>query len=533
MPRALSIEELRDLLADPTIYPHDPDHIEIEQTHISVVAVVPPRVYKFKKPLDLGFLDFSTLEKRRHYCQEEVRLNRRMCPEIYDGVVPLVETDGGYHVDPSEVSGEPVDYAVKMKYIDTSTTLEARVHRGDVSPMDVDRVARELCAFYQETTATPETAEAGWVETLRVNIDENFEQTAEHVGRIFSRPGYDALRYYFDRVLDQRASLFHRRRAGGFVIEGHGDLRLDHAHLTEDRVCIVDCIEFNERFRYLDVANDVAFLAMDLDVAGRPDLAERFVDQVVDGLGDPEMRDLLPFYKCYRAHVRTKVEAIRAGEEEVPAPDRSHSQALAHRHSEWALRYAVADGKPLVVVVMGRAATGKSTQAEALAEALGWTHVASDRVRKRRAGVPLVGRAEVETRERLYTSEMSDTTYRTLQTRAVERGQEQKGTVLDATYSNPHRRAQLRSTLRAAGLPYVFVELTASDETLRDRLAGRSDAADTASDARVDDFDLLNERYQAPDALEDARHVRVHTERTAEDTTLAILKALVRLNKTP
>lgn len=533
MTRALSVVELRDLLGDPTIYPHDPDHIEIEQTHISVVAVVAPWVYKFKKPLDLGFLDFSTLEKRRHYCQEEVRLNRRMCPEIYDGVVPLVKTDGGYRVDPSEAFGQPVDYAVKMKYIDTAKTLEARVHRGDVSPVHVDRVARQLCAFYRETTATPETAEAGWIETLRVNIDENFDQTRGYVGRIFSQPCYDALRYYFDRVLDQRASLFHRRRAGGFVIEGHGDLRLDHAHLTEDRVCIVDCIEFNERFRYLDIANDVAFLAMDLDVAGRSDLAERFVDQVVDGLGDQEMRALLPFYKCYRAHVRTKVEAIRAGEEEVPAPDRSHSEALAHRHSQWALRYAVADGKPLVVVVMGRPATGKSTQAKVLAEALGWAHVASDRVRKRKAGVPVIGRADTSTRERLYTSEMTEATYRTLQLRAVERGQDYKGTVLDATYSSPGRRAQLRSTLRAAGLPYVFVELTASDAALRERLADRTDDADTASDARLDDFDLLNERYQAPDALEDARHIRVDTERTSEDTTLAILKALVRLNETP
>jgi len=527
---SLPVAELRDALADPSVYPHSPEIVEIEQTHISVVAVVPPRVYKFKKPVDLGFLDFSTLERRRHYCHEEVRLNARLCAEIYEGVVPLVRTEDGLRVDPPDGRGEVVDYAVKMTYVDPAKTLEGRIEQGKATTVHIDRIARRLCTFYRETEATPETAEAGWIEKLRVNVDENFEQTEAYVGSVFSRPAFEALRFFFNREFDRRAALFHRRRAGGYVIEGHGDLRLDHAHLTEERVCILDCIEFNERFRRLDVANDVAFLAMDLDVAGRSDLAGRFVDQMADGLDDPDLRALMPFYKAYRSHVRAKVEAIRAAEGEVAAADREDSRRLARRHAQWALRYAVSGGRPLVVVVMGRPATGKSTQAAAVAEALGWAHVASDRTRKRLAGVPRDERADAATRKQLYTDAMTKKTYAALRDRAVERGREGEGTVLDATYSDPAERDRLRTVLRAAGVPHVFVELTAPDEQLRKRLAARTDDAPTGSDARLDDFDVLAERYRAPDALEDPRHVRVDATRPPEDTTRALLEALIRLH---
>ncbi len=533
MPSSLTVTQLRDELEKPAVYPHHPETVHIEQTHISIVAVVPPWVYKFKKPVDLGFLDFSTLEKRRHYCHEEVRLNARLCPDIYERVVPLVRTDGGFQVDPPEETGVVVDYAVKMKHIDTAKTLHGRIEAGEVATIHVDRTAHRLCAFYRETAATPETAEAGWTKNLRVNIDENFDQTEEYVGSIFSRPAFTALRNFFHRVLDQHASLFHRRRAGGFVIEGHGDLRLDHVHVSGDRVCILDCIEFDERFRHLDVANDVAFLAMDLDIAGRSDLSRRFVDQMADGLDDPELRLLQPFYKAYRAHVRAKVEAIRAAEGEVPEAHRKESRVLARRHAQWALRYAASGGEPLVIVVMGRPGTGKSTQAAAVADALGWAQIASDPTRKRLAGVPLDQRADAETRERLYTDAMSEKTYAALCEQAVERGRDGAGTVLDATYGSPDHRERLRSALRAANLPHAFVELMASDEALRERLADRSDGAPTASDARLEDFDELTSRHRAPDALEDPRHVRVSAELPPEETTRELLKSLIRLHDQP
>jgi hypothetical protein len=532
MPAVHSIEALRDALSSPDAYPHDPDRLTLEQTHISLVAIVPPRVYKVKKPVDLGFLDFSTLADRKHYCEAEVRLNRRLCEGTYVGVVPVVETPNGLRVDPEQVGerDEVVEYAVKMNYLDPDHFLDRTVKRGTATTADVDRVARTLCTFYESRSSTPAVAEAGWIENLRVSTEENFQQTAEQVGSALTRPAYEALRYYTDRFFDHHAALFHRRRAGGHIVDGHGDLRLEHVHLTDERVCIYDCIEFNERFRHLDVANDVAFLAMDLDYCGRPDLARRLVRRVATTLDDPELSTLIDFYKCYRAYVRGKVEGMRAGEAEVPPAERGQSRVRAHRFYQWALRYAVAGSEPLVIVVFGRSGTGKSTQATALARSLGWPHVASDRVRKTFAGVPLRRRTREATRKSLYSEMMSDVTYETLRERALDHARQRQGTILDATYSDPARRASLRSALRDAGVSYVFVELTAPDDVLRRRLSTRTEESATASDARAEDFGLLDARYQAPSALEDPRHVRIDTQDDPQDTTLAVLKALIRLN---
>jgi aminoglycoside phosphotransferase family enzyme/predicted kinase len=529
MPAAPSVESLRDALQDPTVYPHAPSDVHLEQTHISLVAITPPWVYKVKKPVELGFLDFSTLQQRKHYCEEEVQLNSRLCADTYEGVVPIVDTTDGLRVDPENEEGEVVDYAVKMRYLDPDHFLDAAVDRGETTPSDINRVAETLCAFYKDRTSRPEVAEAGWIDRLRVSTDENFEQTGEHVGTFLSRPTYEALQYYVDRFYDQNASLLHRRRAGGLIVDGHGDLRLEHVHLTDEHSCIYDCIEFNERLRHLDVANDVAFLAMDLDVHGRPDLGQRLVDQIAETLGDPELNQLISFYKCYRAYVRGKVEGMRAAEDEVPPPERTQSQARAHRYYQWALRYAVAGSPSMVVVVFGRAGTGKSTQSAALARATGWAHLSSDRIRKTHAGVPLHERTAPNRRDVLYSNEMTERTYHTLRKRAVERGRARKGTVLDATYSDPERRDALRTALRAAGIPYAFVELTASDEILRERLSARTADSAQASDARAEDFEMLNERYQPPSALEDPFHVRVDTESSPSDTTLSLLKTLIRL----
>lgn len=530
MPPSSSIEALREALSTPAAYPHEPAQIEFKQTHISLVALVPPWVYKIKKPVSLTFLDFSTLARRRHFCEAEVRLNRRLAPDTYEGVVPIIETDEGLRVegDPDSGRGTVVEVAVKMRYLEPAQFLDARLARGAASAADIDRVVRTLCEFYRSRPSTPEVAEAGRIRRLRAVTEENFAEAEGHVGSLLSRPAHEALQFYADRFYDQYAGLLHRRRAGGFIVEGHGDLRLEHVHRTDERVAIVDCTEFNEAFRHLDVANDVAFLAMDLDVHGHPDLSRRFVKRMAKGLGDSDLHHLIDFYKSQRAQVRGKVGGLRAAEAEVPPRERGRSRAQARRHYQWALRYAVAGSAPFVVVIMGRPGTGKSTQAQAVAQALGWPHLASDRIRKAHAGVPLHGRADTATRERLYTDALTEAVYGTLQARALQRARRHRGTVLDATFSRFAQRDQLRSALRAADVPYVFVELTAEDDTLKRRLRRRSSETATASDARARDFKMLAERYEAPDALEDPRHVQIGTTGAPADTTLEILKTLIR-----
>ena len=519
--------ELCEVLRDEGVYPYSPERIEIKQTHISVVALAPPYVYKFKKPVDFGFLDFTDLEKRRKACEAEVKLNRRLCSGVYEGVVTLhrrAEGDG-YQL---EDGGDVVDVAVKMRMLSPDGFLHRDAEDGTLSADAIDRVADRLVDFYDERPSDPAIAEAGWIDNLRVNTDENFRQTEEHVGSMLTRPAYEALRDFTNRFYDAHAALLNRRRAGGHVINGHGDLRLEHVHVTGDAVCIYDCIEFNDRFRHLDVANDVAFLAMDLDHHGYTQLARRLVQRIADGLGDEELAEVVDFYKVYRAYVRGKVEGMTAADDEVPAAERSQSRARARRHYQWAMRYAVAGSEPLVVVVMGRTGTGKSTQASAVAEALGWPRVSSDRVRKTRAGVPLHVRPEPAVRERLYAPETSDAVYRTLAERAVESARRGIGTVLDATYSSADRRNALRDRLQEANVPYAFIELEADTGVRRERLGERT-STPTVSDARPEDLSFLDDRYQPPSSLWDARHLRVQTSDTIHDTTRDVLRALVRL----
>ncbi len=530
-PAAASAEAWQDHLAaflqDPASYAHGPAHVEIIQTHASYVALAPPLVFKVKKPVNFGFLDFSTLERRRHFCEQEVLLNRRLCPDVYEGVVPIVERDGRLAFGGE---GEVVEYAVRMKQLADGFFLNQLLARGQVRNAHLDRVVEKLRAFYAAETPTAEAAAWGRPERLKISTDENFAQTEGYAGTLLPRPAFDALRYATDRFYDRHARLLSRRRAGGRILDAHGDLHLEHVHITPEAVSIYDCIEFNERLRFIDVANDVAFLAMDLDFNGRPDLADAFVRRMAEALHDPDLPALVDFYKGYRAYVRAKVEGLRSDEPEVPEAERQASRERAGRYFRLALRYAVAGSKPLVVVVMGRVGTGKSTLARALADALGWEVLSSDRTRKERAGLPLFERGSEAQRAELYAQPRTDDTYTALCRGAVERAGRRQGVVLDATYGCRRHREALRQALRRRGIPYCFVEATASDATIRARLRRREHAGREVSDARLEDFDLLAARYQAPDALEEARHVIVATETAAEATTLDALQRLIRLD---
>lgn len=523
-------ETLVAFLRDPSSYPHAPDHVELVQTHISYVAIAPPLVYKVKKPVALGFLDFSTLERRRHFCEEEIRLNRRLCTRIYRRVVPITRHDGRLAWDGE---GETVEVAVEMDRLGAEGFLDARIERGLATPEDLDRVAEKLAAFYRDQPPLPEAAAWGRPERVRISTDENFAQTERFAGDLIGRPAFDALRAATDAFLDSRARLFHRRRVEGHIVDGHGDLRAEHVHFSEGRrdVCIFDCIEFNERFRYVDLANDVAFLAMDLDALGRPDLARHFAARMAERLDDPGLLTVLDFYKGYRAYVRGKVEAVRSTEPEVPEDERAGSRDRARRYFQRALRYAVAGSEPLVVVVMGGVGVGKSTQARALGGALGWEVVSSDRVRKEAAGVPLFERGSAADRAALYTPERTEATYAALRDRALGAADDGHGIVLDATFGARGERDALREALHAAGVGHRLVELTAPEAVVRRRLAERETEEGVTSDARLEDLAALAARFDAPDALEDAEHVVVESgDGDPEATTRAILRHLIRLS---
>lgn len=297
------------------------------QTHISTVFLTPKYVFKFKRPLDVGFVDFRSLRSRRHFCREELRLNRRLAPDVYLGVVTLRWAKDGLTFGPH---GRIVDYAVLMKRLPAERMLDARLRAGKALPTDMDALADVLARFHRRLRPTRRLARYGRLETWKRNWRENFEQTKPEIGRTLSAAAHAALRSrVFDFLRRYRAQL-RARVEGGFVRNGHGDLRCEHICLGKP-IRIIDCVEFSERFRCADVANDLAFLLMDLCAFGYPALAARVLKRYRERTGDHAMLALIPFYACYRAFVRGKVLGMRLRDRNLAPETRAVVTARARR----------------------------------------------------------------------------------------------------------------------------------------------------------------------------------------------------------
>lgn len=326
-------------LLDPSVYPHGADSVELLQTHISYVLLAGEFVYKIKKPVDFGFLDFTTLAKRKHFCEQELVLNRRLCPTVYLDVVAITREGKGYGL---AGSGEPVEYAVKMVRLPEEGMMGQVIARGALDRFHLDRIIGVLEPFYAQARTGPEIDRYGSAEAVGRNVWENLQQLEPFVGcSAISREEYEALAAFARRFLTQE-EIFAERIAAGRIREGHGDLYSANICLA-DEVYIFDCIEFNERFRCCDVASDVAFLAMDLDYHGLDELAAYFIDRFAADTRDAMLVQVLRFYKCYRATVRGKIGLLTGHEPEVDQAARQEALARAARYFVLARRYAVTE----------------------------------------------------------------------------------------------------------------------------------------------------------------------------------------------
>ena len=294
-------------MLDPTFYPHDPKEVELIQTHISYLFLSGELVYKVKKPVDFGFLDFTTLEKRRRFCQEEIRLNRRFSPEIYLAVVPISRDGNIFRLgDDTAV----IEYAVKMRRINEDHMLYRLLEAGRVSAETMQRIGRHLASAYAAIPSDEKAKAFGSLDVISINIVENFEQTRKYISGPISPEAFETIESWSLAFMKENTTSFERRVAQDFIKECHGDLHLQHICVEGEHIYVFDCIEFNERFRFGDVASDVAFLAMDLDFNGHPDLARTFVDSYIEASGDTTLAQVLTFYKVYRAYVRAKVTSF-------------------------------------------------------------------------------------------------------------------------------------------------------------------------------------------------------------------------------
>jgi aminoglycoside phosphotransferase family enzyme len=322
-------------LMKPEAYEEEAGQIELKQTHISFVFLTKNFVYKIKKAVDFGFLDFSTLEKRRFFCEKEVELNRRLCGDMYLEVVPINKSD----CIKINGEGETVEYAVKMKRIPEEKIMSRLLEEGKVDRKLIDRMAKIIAEFHLKAKTNKRISEFGSLPMIETNWRENFEQTEEFIGETISKESYRLIRERTEEFMKENAALFLKRVAENRIRECHGDIHSGNIFVA-DRIYIFDAIEFNERFRFCDVASDIAFLAMDLDFKDRRDLSKFFVERYINYSGDREVEKLLDFYKCYRAYVRGKVTSFKLNDPSVDKEEKSAAKKESKAYFELATDYA-------------------------------------------------------------------------------------------------------------------------------------------------------------------------------------------------
>jgi aminoglycoside phosphotransferase family enzyme len=322
-------------LLESQAYPHKPQKVELIQTQMSFIFLTGEYVYKIKKPVNLGYLDYTTLEKRHYFCHQELDLNRRLCPGAYLAVVPIVEEENELRI---EGRGKAIEYAVKMKQLPHNRMMDVLLPLGEVTVEMVTKVAERLVTFHSKAETNKKIAAFGRLDVIRQNTDENFAQTEKYIGASITTQEHQHIKDYTNNFIDSNSGLFNKRVREGKIRDCHGDLHAAHVCFTED-ICIYDCIEFNDRFRYSDVASEIAFLAMDLDRYQQPGLSQHLVNTYVKLSHDEELLKLLNFYKCYRAYVRGKVESFKLDDRYIPEEEKAKVLTAARGYFQLAESY--------------------------------------------------------------------------------------------------------------------------------------------------------------------------------------------------
>jgi len=479
-------------LLRPSAYPDSPQEVGLRQTHISYLLFTPCYVYKIKKPVNFGFLDFTTLEKRRFFCHQEVILNKRLCPDMYLGVVEVREKEGTIRI---EGDGEVVEYAVKMKRLPSENMMDRLLKGGSVTNEMVERIARIIAEFHKKADTNPYISEFGRPSAIRKNTDENFSQTLPFIGITIGAERYNRVKDYVERFLDDYSKILEERVKAGFIRDCQGDIHSEDICITNG-IYIFDCIEFNERFRYIDTVSDIAFLAMDLDFLNCHNLSKRFVDAYIEASSDNGVPELLDFYKCYRAYVRGKVEGFKSEEDEVPDDERESARLKAKRYFYLADLYATGGFRPTLIVVCGPAGTGKTTLANAVGEEIGFKVISSDIVRKELAGISPTEHRYEEFEKGIYTRDFTQKTYREMMKRAEGFLKQGISIILDATFVAEVFREMVLAMAEDTNANLYFVECMLDDATVRKRLDERSKKEGITSDARWEIYLKQKEQYK-------------------------------------
>jgi len=504
-------------LASADAHPGDPSRgagVEWVQTHLSHVFLTRDRVYKLRKAVELGFVDFRTRAARNADCLRELRLNRRLAPDVYLGVAPVEPVAGSYRVGAvgEEIARADLEHVVVMRHLRSGSDALSLLNRGALHARHLDAVAARLARFHAEHglgAPSPFSPEA-WLEAVSAPMRHTLESLASAAAGLIDRARLEQLRRRSDAFVEEHRGWIEERRRTGRAVDGHGDVHLQHVWFEPGRSepLLIDCIEFNEGLRRIDAAAEVAFLAMDLRYRGRARLAERFVRVYAALTDDYDLYRLLEWFVSYRAAVRATVAAIAATDPGIGAEQRNRAACSARDHLALALRALAPRPRGGVALVAGVVGSGKSTAAALLADAAGGVVVASDRVRKALRGLAPADRAGAD----LYAEGEKDRVYEALLERAAPIAESGRVAVLDATYARErHRRAAL-AWATERGLPFWILETTCAAPVALERLAHRQAAGGDPSDAGPELYASSAASFEPIGPMPGAEHRAVRTD---------------------
>ncbi len=531
----------------PEFYPHRPEHIELIQTHISYIFLAGDYVYKVKKAVDFDFLDFTTIERRRFYCNEELRLNRRLAPDVYLDVLEIGEDAKGNIM--LGKGDRIVDYAVLMKKLPRERMLQTLLQQGRIDRQAMDAVARKLSDFHAHAATGGNIDEIGGVETIHRNHDENFEETLNYISTTIPEYQYRFIKYYAYDFMDRNHDLLVKRVEDHRIRDCHGDLHLEHicimdpglrpstdallGNYSPEDIIIFDCIEFNERFRYEDVASEVAFLAMDLDCSGHTDCANTFVSAYIRHSGDREIERLLNFYKCYYAYVRGKVTSFRLRADSVIQDKREAEISAALHFFDCAYTYAATLEKPTLILMAGLTGTGKTVLAKSLAPRIGADIIRTDILRKELLHMAPADRHPEAFGEGIYRDAVTQKTYGKALDLASEKLREGKSVIIDASYKSSANRQKALTAAEGLKADFFIIECICPENIIKERLALRASDKGEASDGRWEIYLAQKETFEKITEIPEQSHIIIDASLTAEACTYKALQKIKNFTVEP
>ena len=496
----------------PEFYPHPvTPPIQLIQTHISFVFLTGDYAYKIKKTVNFGFLDYSTLEKRQHFCIQELRMNQRGAPEIYLEVLPITQTD--HNTFELASTANPVEYALKMRQFPQDSLFLRLFEQGSLTEKIMENLGKIVAEFHANAPTNDYICTFGEVAKIRQAINNNYQLSENYIGGPQTQKQYEETRQFTELFFAEKPELFTSRIANNKIRECHGDLHLKNIALWQDKILLFDCIEFNEPFRFVDVMYDVAFTVMDLEARGRKDLGNAFLNTYLEQTGDWEGLQVLPLYLSRQAYVRAKVNSLMLDDDNITEVEKKQAFSTASHYYQLAWEYTkTRQGR--LILMSGLSGSGKSTTARYLAKRIGAIHIRSDAVRKHLGGIPLQARGG----EELYSESMNQKTYQRLLDLGITLGKLGWTVILDGKYDRQNLRGDVIKIAQAEQLPLQILHCTASLELLRERLQQRQgDIADAT-------VDLLESQLAQAELFTETEKAYVKTIDTAQNLEVELCR---------